>query len=55
VTRVQLESLSDGSPIHVELSTARSGELALKAGDTVHVSPRKVRVFLPALEPDYSI
>jgi sulfate transport system ATP-binding protein len=56
VTRVQLESLSDGRPIHVDLSTARSGELALKAGDTVQVAPRKVRVFMPDdAAPDYSI
>ena len=33
--------------LNVELSPERYGELGLKAGDTVYVSPRKVRVFMP--------
>jgi hypothetical protein len=45
-----------GSTIHVDLATSRSQELDLKAGEVVHVSPRRVRVFLPeTAEPDYSI
>ncbi len=33
--------------LNVEVSPERYGELALKEGDTVYVSPRKVRVFVP--------
>ncbi|MBI3838538.1 MAG: sulfate/molybdate ABC transporter ATP-binding protein [Planctomycetia bacterium] len=33
--------------LNVEISPERYGELGLKAGDTVYVSPRKVRVFVP--------
>ena len=36
-----------GVGLNVELSPERFAELALKTGDTVYVSPRKVRVFVP--------
>jgi sulfate transport system ATP-binding protein len=56
VTRVQLEVTESGLPLHVDLATSRSAELDLKSGEIVHVSPRRVRVFLPEAEaPDYSI
>jgi sulfate transport system ATP-binding protein len=38
---------SDFGGLNVEVSPQRCGELALKTGDTVYVSPRKVRVFVP--------
>ncbi len=56
MTRVQLEAVRTGSPLRVDLTTGRSGELDLKAGETVYVSARRVRVFLPEPQaPDYSI
>jgi hypothetical protein len=36
-----------GLGLNVEISPERYLELALKTGDTVYVSPRKVRVFVP--------
>jgi hypothetical protein len=36
-----------GVPLAVDVSPSRYSELALKTGDTVYVSPRKVRVFVP--------
>ena len=36
-----------GVGLNVEISPERYDELALKTGDTVYVSPRKVRVFVP--------
>jgi sulfate transport system ATP-binding protein len=47
VAKVFLLSADFGLGLHVELSPERYGELALKTGDTVYVSPRKVRVFVP--------
>jgi sulfate transport system ATP-binding protein len=45
-----------GVGVHVELSSERFAELNLKTGDTVYVSPRKVRVFVPeTTAPDYVI
>lgn len=46
LARVQLRG-EDGAAIHVELSQDRYAELALKPGDRVFVSPRRVRVFAP--------
>jgi sulfate transport system ATP-binding protein len=51
VTRVQLKSSDFDLELNVDLSPNRSAELALKPGDNVFVSPRRVRVFAP----DYSI
>jgi sulfate transport system ATP-binding protein len=47
VARVQLEEAESGAVIHVEISPDRSAELDLHAGDTVYLSPRRVRVFVP--------
>jgi len=47
VAKVALQSVDFGLGFNVELSPERHLELALKAGDTVYVSPRKVRVFVP--------
>jgi sulfate transport system ATP-binding protein len=47
VTRVQLVDLESATVIHVDVSPGRYAELALKPGDTVYVSPRRVRVFVP--------
>jgi len=49
--KVELRVASSGQLIQAELSPERFAELGLKSGDTVHVSPRRVRVFVP----DYQI
>ena len=51
VTRVQLRRADADDLIHVELGLTRAEELGLRVGETVFLSPRKVRVFTP----DYSI
>jgi sulfate/thiosulfate transport system ATP-binding protein len=51
ITRVVLESCTDKSLIHVELSPERARSLALKIDEIVYVAPRNARVF----DPDYSI
>lgn len=47
VAKVLLRSSDFGVALNVEVSPERYDELALKAGDTVYVSPRRVRVFVP--------
>lgn len=47
VARVQLEAADTGAVLHVEIGRDRSEQLALQAGETVHVTPRRVRVFVP--------
>jgi sulfate transport system ATP-binding protein len=47
VAKVFLRAADFGVGLNVEMSPERYGELALKTGDTVYVSPRKVRVFVP--------
>ena len=47
VAKISLLSPQYGVGLSVELSPDRYRELALKAGETVYVSPRKVRVFTP--------
>jgi len=51
VTRVLVAVDDDGTELNIDLPPDRSAELRLRRGDTVYVSPRKVRVF----EPEYSI
>jgi sulfate transport system ATP-binding protein len=46
VAKVGLEA-NDGSNIVVDLSLAKYAELDLQPGETVYVSPKKVRVFTP--------
>jgi sulfate transport system ATP-binding protein len=50
VTRVQL-AVDDAEDVHVEIGPDRTAELDLKPGETVYLTPRRVRVFVP----DYSI
>jgi len=50
-TKIELRTLVSDQLINAELTAERFAELALKSGDTVHVSPRRVRVF----SPEYSI
>jgi sulfate transport system ATP-binding protein len=50
-TKVELRTTDTDTPMMAELTAERFAELGLKSGDTVHVSARKVRVFVP----DYSI
>jgi sulfate transport system ATP-binding protein len=47
VAKVVLSALDGGGDLSVELSPERFGELGLQPGETVYVSPRKVRVFVP--------
>jgi sulfate transport system ATP-binding protein len=51
IVKVELGAVEDARLINAELTAERFAELALKLGDIVHVSARKVRVFMP----DYSI
>jgi sulfate transport system ATP-binding protein len=53
ITRLRLSSKEFSSPLEVDVSREKQAQLDLKAGDTVYVSPRQVRVFVP--EDDYSI
>jgi sulfate transport system ATP-binding protein len=53
VARVRLLALDFGAEVQAEVPRERFDALRLAAGDTVYVSPRRVRVFMP--EPDYSI
>jgi sulfate transport system ATP-binding protein len=46
-TKVELVALDSEQLINAELTAERFAELDLKSGDTVFVSPRKVRVFVP--------
>jgi sulfate transport system ATP-binding protein len=55
VARLQLRALESGAEVHAELPRERFDELNLTAGDTVYISPRRVRAFVPEPEPDYSI
>jgi hypothetical protein len=40
-----LRSLESDLLINAEIAAERLSELSLKCGDTVHVSPRRARVF----------
>jgi sulfate transport system ATP-binding protein len=53
VTRVQVLAVELEEVIQVDLTPERYAELGLQAGDSVFVSPRRVRVFAP--EPEYTI
>ncbi len=44
-TKVELWAIEPGVTISAELTAERFAELDLKSGDTVHVAPRRVRVF----------
>ncbi len=52
VAKVRLESEEFGVELAVELNLDRYAELNLKPGDSVHVVPRRFRVFIPE---DYAI
>jgi sulfate transport system ATP-binding protein len=49
--KVQVLAVESGLVVHVEIPTERFSQLGFQPGDTVYVSPRKVRVFVE----DYSI
>jgi sulfate transport system ATP-binding protein len=53
VARLHLLALDFGAEVHAELPRERFDALGVAAGDTVYLSPRRVRAFLP--EPEYSI
>jgi hypothetical protein len=46
-TKIELRILQSGQLINAELTAERFADLALKTGDTVYVSARNARVFLP--------
>jgi sulfate transport system ATP-binding protein len=52
VARIALKAVESGRDIQVELSAARYAELQLRAGESVVVLPKRVRVFM---EPEYVI
>jgi sulfate transport system ATP-binding protein len=52
VARIGLRAAETGSDIQVELSAARYAELQLRTGESVFVSPKRIRVFM---EPEYVI
>jgi sulfate transport system ATP-binding protein len=51
VARVHLSTVEGGRALHVEIGPQRREELRLRHGDTVYVTPRRARVFVP----EYSI
>jgi sulfate transport system ATP-binding protein len=58
VAKVQLLVRDHGVGLHAEIAPERLAHLNLKAGDTVYVAPRRVRVFMPepvAQPPEYAI
>jgi sulfate transport system ATP-binding protein len=50
-TKVDLQIVGSDVLVKAEITAERFAELRLKSGDTVYLSPRRVRVFVP----DYSI
>jgi sulfate transport system ATP-binding protein len=46
-TKVELQLVDSELLVNAELTAERFAELNLKSGDLVHVSPRRVRVFMP--------
>ena len=46
-TKIELRTLHSDQLISAELTAEQFAELHLESGDTVHVSPRRVRVFVP--------
>jgi sulfate/thiosulfate transport system ATP-binding protein len=52
IVRIQLRADGFENDVSVEITPQRYAELRVKAGDTVYISPQRVRVFVP---DDYSI
>ncbi len=51
--RIELSAADHGRPVEVEVDLRRSEALSLAAGDSVHLAPRRVRVFAaPDAESD---
>ena len=48
--KIELQAIESDQLINVELSLERHAELQLACGDEVHVSPRRVRVFMPSYQ-----
>jgi len=56
LAKVRLDVPEHGIALNAEVSADRCAELALRPGDTVYVSPRRVRVFVPDVQaPEYVI
>ncbi len=47
ITKIALQAQDSGSGMNVELSATRFAELSLRRGESVYVSPRRVRAFMP--------
>ena len=47
ITKLRLETREGDQSLNADISPERFAQLALKAGDTVFVSPRNARVFVP--------
>jgi sulfate transport system ATP-binding protein len=59
-TKIELRAVDTDALMIAEMTAERFVELGLKPGDIVHVSPRRMRVFVPELSdlpkaPEYSI
>ena len=52
--KIGLVAPEHNADLNVDLSAVRYAELALKTGDTVWLSPKRIRVFVPE-ETDYVI
>jgi sulfate transport system ATP-binding protein len=53
ITRITCQPSEGGGELHIDLPSASARELALQPGESVSITPRHVRVFLPA--PEYVI
>jgi hypothetical protein len=53
ITRITCQPRQGGSDLHVDLPSAAARELGLQPGESVSITPRHVRVFLP--DPEYVI
>ena len=53
ITRITCQPLEGGHELHIDLPAAAARDLALQPGESVTVTPRSVRVFLP--DPEYVI
>jgi len=53
ITRISCRAEGSENELHVDVPTETARELALESGESVTITPRKVRVFLP--DPEYVI
>jgi ABC-type sulfate/molybdate transport systems ATPase subunit len=53
LTRITCQPRDSAAELHVDLPTAAARDLSFQPGETVKITPRNVRVFLP--DPEYVI